>query len=139
MSAASLIQARQQIKKQTAVVPVNEPAYQGLKSRAELDALLSTIPVPDAEISIAKAKSLFSKSYKRSVIRKIYNAFNEKQRGMCCIAGGLDPQSAFKSFDELDDIERQKVRKGIEHLDSITKPFERKLGTVSRLTPTDFH
>ncbi|WP_193242419.1 hypothetical protein [Vibrio navarrensis] len=138
MSTNALLNARQQIK-QHVVTPVNEPVYQGPKTRAEFDAFIDNVSVPSAEESIAKAKSLFSKSYKRSVIRKIYNAFNEKQRGMCCIAGGLDPQSAFKSFDELDDIERQKVRKGIEQLDSITKKFERKLGNVKRLSPNDFH
>ncbi|HCH3912918.1 hypothetical protein [Vibrio parahaemolyticus] len=139
MNAQRLRQQIKQTRRNVSSVNTNDSVYAGPNSLAEVDAVIGGVKVVSAEESIAKAKMLFTGSYKRNLICKLYNEFEPKQRGMCCIAGGLDPSCANKAFEELDDIERQKIKKGFEFLNSIIKSFESQLGAVSQLRSKDFH
>ena len=139
---SAIAQARQQVQRnkqqmQTAE-PVNLPEYHAPRSRAEVDAYLATLPHVPAVHSIAMAHALFESSYKRSKVRKAYNALTLKQRAMCCIAGDLEPQTANRSFEQLNDIERQKVRRGLAEMNKVTKRFENEVGQVSQLKAPDF-
>lgn len=124
---------------ESAPVKVNDTQYQSPQNKLELDAMLETVPVQPAAQSIAQAKSLFSASYKKNRIRKIYNSFDRKQRGMCCIAGGLHSSTCEKTFDELDEAERQCIRHGIAFLDVIASRFKNNVGLPSEFKPKDFH
>ncbi|EIF5160643.1 hypothetical protein [Vibrio cholerae] len=117
---------------------VNLPQYHAPRSRAEVDAYLATLPHVPAAHSIAMAHALFESSYKRNKVRKAYNALTLKQRAMCCIAGDLDPKIANVTFDQLNDIERQKVRRGLDEMNKVTKRFECEVGNVSQLKAPDF-
>ncbi|ANU36261.1 hypothetical protein [Vibrio scophthalmi] len=140
-------QLRQQVKEskshlqvvESVPVKVNDTQYQGPQNKHELDAMLETVQAQPATQSIAAAKSLFTASHKKTRIRKIYNSFDRKQRGMCCIAGGLKADVCDKSFDELDSSERQAVRHGIAYLDEITTRFKNNVGSPSQFKSKDFH
>ncbi|EOB4245203.1 hypothetical protein ACIL2N_000967 [Vibrio metschnikovii] len=134
---SALLQVRQQLQQARIQHTDEQPAYKP-RTRAELDAYLDSLPKASAEESIAKAHALFDRSYKRQKIRRTYNGLTVKQRGMCCIAGGLSPECAQHSFDELNDIQRQKVRKGLELMNTVTKRFEGRVGNVSQLAAPDF-
>lgn len=145
--ATQLTSVRQQITEQKSrlmvvepvPVKVNDTQYQAPQNKLELDEMLDTVPVQPAAQSIAQAKLLFSVSYKKSRIRKIYNSFDKKQRGMCCIAGGLKAITCEKTFDELDEAERQCIRHGIAFLDVIASRFKNNVGLPSEFKPKDFH
>ncbi|WP_217517057.1 hypothetical protein [Vibrio metschnikovii] len=134
---SALQQVRQQLQ-QARIQHEQEQPLTRPRTREEFDAYLDSLPKASAESSIARAHALFDRSYKRQKIRRTYDGLTVKQRAMCCIAGGLSPDHANQSFDQLNDIQRQKVRKGLELMDSVTKRFEGRVGNVSQLAAPDF-
>ena len=93
--------------------------------------------VPPASESISAAKALFTFEHKRKQVKRIFNSLNIRQRVMICIAGGLSPQDGYRHFDEFDELELQKLRKGLQELKGITTRFE-IMGDIKRLTPSHF-
>lgn len=130
--------SKQQMQMAEQIDAVNLPQYHAPRNRAEVDAYLATLQHVPAQHSIAMAHALFESSYKRNKVRKAYNALTLKQRAMCCIVGDLEPRIANRSFDQLNDIERQKVRRGLEEMNKVTKHFECEVGQVIQLKAPDF-
>lgn len=93
---------------------------------------------PTAQESIAAAKALFTKGYKRKQLKIVYNSFDKQDRGLICIAGGLSPHDCFRNFEDFNDLELQKVRRGMQVLQGITKRVNSKVGDVNKLRPSHF-
>lgn len=96
------------------------------------------IQTPTAQESIAAAKSLFTNGGKRKQLKIVFNSFDKQGRGLICIAGGLSPKDCFRSFEDFDDLELQKVRRGMQVLQGITKRVYSKVGDVNKLKPSHF-
>lgn len=94
--------------------------------------------VPSAQESIEACKALFSKDHKREQIKAVFNSLTVRARGMICIAGGLPVADCHRSFEDFNDIELQKIRRGLLELKGITKRFDTKVGDVSKLKPSHF-
>lgn len=95
-------------------------------------------PVPSAQESINTCKALFSTGHKRNQIKIAFNSLTVRARGMICIAGGLPVADCHRSFEDFNDIELQKIRRGMIELKGITKRFDTKVGDVNKLRPSHF-
>ncbi|MGF1764829.1 hypothetical protein [Aliivibrio kagoshimensis] len=95
----------------------------------------STRPAPE---SIAACKELFTQRHKRNQLKIAFNSLPVRSRGMICIAGGLSSQDSYRSFEEFDDLELQKIRRGLQELKGIIKRFDIKVGDVNKLKPSHF-
>lgn len=94
--------------------------------------------VPSAQESINTCKALFSTGHKRNQIKIAFNSLTVRARGMICIAGGLPVADCHRSFEDFNDIELQKIRRGMIELKGITKRFDIKVGDVNKLRPSHF-
>ncbi|MDD9154977.1 hypothetical protein PVK64_02060 [Aliivibrio sp. S4TY2] len=93
---------------------------------------------PSAMESIAAAKALFTKDHKRKQLKIVFNSFDKQGRGLICIAGGLSSHDCFRNFEDFNDIELQKIRRGMQVLQGITKRIYTKVGDVNKLKPSHF-
>ncbi|PKF51122.1 hypothetical protein [Enterovibrio nigricans] len=91
-----------------------------------------------AEDSIAAAKALFTKGHKQSQIALVYNGLDERQRGLILLAGRADHKLRDKNFKELDDLTREKVRRGLKEFSSVVRRFNNAVGHIEKTLPSDF-
>ncbi|WP_240205668.1 hypothetical protein [Vibrio sp. CyArs1] len=88
---------------------------------------------PCAAESIAACKSLFNGEATRRKLQKMFNNLPDKSRGLVLIAGGLPAKDYKREFESFDDLELQKVRKGMQYLKEAVVGFDKQLGDVRRL------
>ena len=93
---------------------------------------------PSATQSIEACKALFSKGHKRDLIKMAFNSLTVRGRGMICIAGGLPASDCHRNFEEFNELELQKIHRGLQELKGITKRFDSKVGDVNKLKPSHF-
>jgi hypothetical protein len=88
---------------------------------------------PSAADSIAACKSLFNGEATRRKLKKMFNSLPDKSRGLVLIAGGLPAKDYKREFESFDDLELQKIRKGMQYLKEAVVGFDKHLGDVRRL------
>lgn len=94
-------------------------------------------PVPAAE-SIAAAKALFTSGYKQSQIAMVYNGLDERVRGIILLTGRADHNLRDKNFNELDDLTREKIRRGLTEFSGVIRRFNNAVGHIEKTLPSDF-
>ncbi|AMG30794.1 hypothetical protein AL542_10765 [Grimontia hollisae] len=94
-------------------------------------------PVPAAE-SIAAAKALFTSGYKQSQIAMVYNGLDERARGIILLTGRADHNLRDKNFNELDDLTREKIRRGLTEFSGVIRRFNNAVGHIEKTLPSDF-
>jgi hypothetical protein len=99
----------------------------------------SSQQTPPACDSIAACNALFSGETTRAKLRNIFDALPDKSRGLVLIAGGLSVKDYRRKFDSFDNMERQKIRAGMQYLKQMTVSFDNALGDVRRLKRAPFH
>ncbi|WP_318464755.1 hypothetical protein [Photobacterium leiognathi] len=94
--------------------------------------------VPNAADSIAACKSLFNGEATRRKLKKMFNSLPDKSRGLVLIAGGLPARDYQRQFESFDDLELQKIRKGMQYLKEVVVGFDKQFGDVRRLKHYQF-
>ncbi|WP_325891085.1 hypothetical protein [Grimontia sp. NTOU-MAR1] len=106
-----------------------------VRAMIEQAANADTRPAAD---SISAAKALFTKGHKQSQIELVYNGLAAKQRALILLAGGADHNLRDTNFKNLDDLTREKVRRGLNEFSSVIRRFNNAIGHIERTLPSDF-
>ncbi|EKO3522620.1 hypothetical protein K7V76_002483 [Vibrio fluvialis] len=93
---------------------------------------------PAAQESIAACRALFNGQQTRGTLKEFYNRLEPKQRGLILIAAGLPARDYERHFEEFDDIELEKIRKGMQFIKQMSVNFDNQLGDVRRLKHYQF-
>jgi len=109
------------------------------RSSAEVRVAADNIDLRPASDSIAAVRALFTAKHCRNQVKLAYESLSDRQRGMVCIAGGLPPHDFSRHFDSFDDLERQRVRRGLQELNAINRRFENSIGNLKNLKPGTFY
>ncbi|QSV13267.1 hypothetical protein CGI80_00505 [Vibrio parahaemolyticus] len=96
------------------------------------------LKAPSAQESITACRAHFNGQATRNKLREMFNRLPEKSRGLVLIAGGLPARDYQRKFESFDDLELQKIRKGMKYLKEMTVGFDNKLGDVRRLKHYQF-
>lgn len=110
-------------------------------SLKQFDAIVeeaANAPAPPAKESIAAAKALFTSGYKQSQIAMVYNGLDERVRGIILLTGRADHNLRDKNFKELDDLTREKIRRGLIALSGMIRRFNNSVGHIEKTLPSDF-
>ncbi|WP_158175005.1 hypothetical protein [Grimontia hollisae] len=110
-------------------------------SLKQFDAMVeeaANAPAPSAEESIAAIKALFTSGYKQNQIAMVYNGLSNKQRALILLAGGADHSLRETNFKELDDLTREKIRRGLTEFSGMIRRFNNAVGHIEKTLPSDF-